>query len=132
MHSFALHVVEEDVIQSLEAHRPELHRLDHTVSRGENIVVTEYEQRTHRWIVDKPDLGGKYEHAGSFSAHQGAGDVEALFGKQRRKVVTGNAPRDHWEFAPDSFGITIAQFAHAPINFCLPSTFIKNALKFTV
>src|SRR5262249_49585350 len=108
MHTFSFHVLNEDVVKRLESNRVELHRCHHVVCGRENIRITEHEKCTYRGIRDELHLCSEHEDTGAFCTDQCSCYVEVLFGKERRKVVPGNASWNHLELGPDILGKTIA------------------------
>src|SRR5579862_2158035 len=106
-------VVDEPLVECLEADRFERHDLRHVVCRRPRRVVTEQDERAVLWARDQPELGLEHEAACRLGADQSRGYVEAALRQQPIEVVAGDTAGNLREARPDPVVPTIGELAQA-------------------
>src|SRR6266550_2250742 len=87
-------VVNEFVVERLQPNAAAFGYLRNMIARGENIRITEDEQRTCRRAMHQIEGGFEHGDARAFRSHERASDVKAIFRKQFVQIQTRYAPGD--------------------------------------
>jgi len=80
MQADGLHVLDQALVDALQADGAGLQDLGDVVPRAVHVLVAEHQQRARRRAVDQAHAGLQDGDAGAFRSHQRAGDVEAVLG----------------------------------------------------
>ena len=108
MQSLLRHIVDEQMVDSLEADRPKGQDFGNVVGSLVDIAITQYNERARGRAGHQAERCLENRHARSLAPHQCARDVKAVFGQQLIEAISRNAAWDLGEASADPVGISVA------------------------
>jgi hypothetical protein len=116
VHADRLHVLDEDVVDSLEPGRLVLQHLWNLVGGLELAVPAEHEQRLVLRARDQVHRRLEHRDARALGADERRGDVEVVLRQQVVEVVAGHAPWDVRIALADQRRVAVAQLRELPVD----------------
>ena len=131
-HAFGAKRIGYGVVESFEANRLVRQDGGHVIGRDERVGKSDAHETAERRACREAKRRFEHRHAGALAADQRTSHVEALFGQQLVKVVTGHAARDAREFFTDERGEPIADAFQAGVNLSLAAAGADDRLELGV
>ncbi len=115
----ALHELDQQAVKAFEADGLVLQDCGNVVGGDEGVCEAEHHELTVLRAVHELEIGFEHGDAGGLGADEGAGDVEAVFGKELVEVVAGDAAGDVGEALADERSVAVADTFQAGVDFTL-------------
>jgi hypothetical protein len=124
-----LDVLHQTVVHALAADRPVGHDLGDVIGGFVHARIAEHHERPGRRVRDQMQRRLEDQDAGTFAAHEGLSDVEAVLGKQRREIEPGNAARDVGNPSADVGLVSPRQLSQAAVDLAAPPRLGREPLQ---
>ena len=116
MEAFGLHVLDEQVVDGLQAHGSVPEHAHDVVGRGADVGVPEDDQGAGAGVGHQAQGGLEHRRARALASDQGPGHVESVLGQELVEVVARHPPRDAGVPGPDQLGVAVAEVTEVCVD----------------